>query len=87
MNRVNDSKQDLEENKMSSAQPTIPPDDPKRSLTLAQLENLPHIGLVGDTYTITVTGEQTAGRFCVIDMHRWKPPSVARIRPSAPAKP
>src|SRR5580692_5486878 len=59
----------LEENKMSSAQPTIPPDDPKRSLTLAQLENLPHIGLVGDTYTITVTGEQTAGRFCVIDMH------------------
>jgi quercetin dioxygenase-like cupin family protein len=69
MNRVNDSKQDLEENKMSSAQPTIPPDDPKRSLTLAQLENLPHIGLVGDTYTITVTGEQTAGRFCVIDMH------------------
>jgi quercetin dioxygenase-like cupin family protein len=69
MNRVSDSKQDLEENKMSSAQPTIPPDDPKRSLTLAQLENLPHIGLVGDTYTITVTGEQTAGRFCVIDMH------------------
>lgn len=95
---------------MSSAQPTIPPDDPKRSLTLAQLENLPLIGLVGDTYTITVTGEQSAGRFCVIDMHippaavrlrtgmtsrrplssskaRWKPPSVARIRPSAPAKP
>jgi quercetin dioxygenase-like cupin family protein len=69
MNRVSDSKQDLEENKMSSAQPTIPPDDPKRSLTLAQLENLPHIGLVGDTYTITVTAEQTAGRFCVIDMH------------------
>src|SRR5580692_962527 len=69
MNRVNDSKQHLEENKMSSAQPTIPPDDPKRSLTLAQLENLSPIGLVGDTYTITVTGEQTAGRFCVIDMH------------------
>jgi quercetin dioxygenase-like cupin family protein len=30
---------------------------------------LPHIGLVGDTYTITVTGEETAGRFCVVDMH------------------
>ena len=59
----------LKENEVSSAQPTIPPDDPKRSLTLAQLENLSHIGLVGDTYTITVTGEQTAGRFCVIDMH------------------
>jgi cupin domain len=54
---------------MSSAPLLIPPDDPKRSLTLAQPDNLPHIGLVGDTYTITVTGEQTAGRFCVIDMH------------------
>jgi quercetin dioxygenase-like cupin family protein len=49
--------------------PTIPPDDPSRDLTLAQPDNLPHIGLVGDTYTITVPGEQTAGRFCVIDMH------------------
>jgi quercetin dioxygenase-like cupin family protein len=54
---------------MSSALETIPVDDPKRSLTVAQPENLPHIGLVGDTYTITVPGEQTAGRFCVIDMH------------------
>jgi len=48
---------------------TIPPDDPNRTLTLAQPDYLPHIGLVGDTYTITVSGEQTAGRFCVIDMH------------------
>ena len=47
----------------------IPPDDPKRDLTLAQSDHLPHIGLVGDTYTITVTGEQTNGRFCLIDMH------------------
>ena len=47
----------------------IPTDDLKRSLTLAQPDNLPHIGLVGDTYTITVTGEQTDGRFSVIDMH------------------
>src|SRR5229473_5860037 len=49
--------------------PTIPPDDPKRNLTLGQPDNLAHIGLVGDTYTITVTGEETDGRFCVIDMH------------------
>jgi quercetin dioxygenase-like cupin family protein len=48
---------------------TIPPDSPQRHLTLVQPDNLPHIGLVGDTYTITVTGEHTAGRFCVIDMH------------------
>jgi quercetin dioxygenase-like cupin family protein len=54
---------------MSTAPPTIPPDDPKRTLTLAQPDNLAHIGLVGDTYTVTVSGEQTAGRFCVIDMH------------------
>jgi len=54
---------------MSNILPTIPPDDPKRNLTLVQPENLPHIGLVGDTYTITITGEQTNGRFCVIDMH------------------
>ena len=47
----------------------IPPDDPKRTLTVAQSGNLPHIGLVGDTYTITVRGEDTNGRFCVIDMY------------------
>jgi quercetin dioxygenase-like cupin family protein len=54
---------------MSTHPSTIPPDDLKRNLTLAQSDNLPHIGLVGDTYTITVTGEETDGRFCVIDMH------------------
>ena len=52
-----------------AATAAVPADDPKRSLTLAQPDNLPHIGLVGDTYTITVTGEQTEGRFSVIDMH------------------
>ena len=54
---------------MSSSVSPIPADDLKRSLTVAQPDNLPHIGLVGDTYTIAVTGEQTAGRLCVIDMH------------------
>ena len=52
--------------------PPIPPDDLQRTLTLARPdtdETLPHIGLVGDTYTIVVSGEETAGRFCVIDMH------------------
>ena len=28
-----------------------------------------HIGLVGDTYTILLNGKDTAGRFCLIDMH------------------
>jgi quercetin dioxygenase-like cupin family protein len=54
---------------MPTAPTTIPLDDLTRSLTLAQPDKLPHIGLVGDTYTIMVTGEDTNGRFCVIDMH------------------
>jgi quercetin dioxygenase-like cupin family protein len=29
----------------------------------------PHVGLVGDTYTVLVTGKDTAGRFCLIDMY------------------
>jgi quercetin dioxygenase-like cupin family protein len=50
----------------------IPPDDLQRLLTLAQPDknqNLPHIGIAGDTYTILLTGEDTNGRFCLIDMH------------------
>jgi mannose-6-phosphate isomerase-like protein (cupin superfamily) len=50
----------------------IPPDDLTRNLTLAQpdkTESLRHIGLVGDTYTILLAGADTAGRYCVIDMH------------------
>jgi quercetin dioxygenase-like cupin family protein len=50
---------------------TIPPDDPARSLTLSQADNptLPHIGVAGGTYTILLTGKDTAGRYCLIDMH------------------
>ena len=54
------------------AYPPIPPDDPNRTLTLAspsEDRKLQHVGLVGDTYTITVSGDDTNGRFCVIDMH------------------
>ena len=50
----------------------IPPDDPRRHLALARPDedgSLPHIGLVGDTYTILLTGADTAGRYCLIDMH------------------
>jgi mannose-6-phosphate isomerase-like protein (cupin superfamily) len=32
-------------------------------------QKLRHIGVVGDTYTILLTGKETAGRFCLIDMH------------------
>ena len=46
-------------------------DDLKRTFTLAQPdnENLPHLGLVGDTYTILLSGADTAGRFCLVDMY------------------
>ncbi len=54
-----------------NAQP-LPPDDLTRALALARPntdQSLPHVGLVGDIYTITVSGKDTAGRFCIIDMH------------------
>ena len=52
--------------------PHLPPDDLSRTLTSTNPDHegkLPHIGLVGDTYTITVDGGDTNGRFCVVDMH------------------
>jgi quercetin dioxygenase-like cupin family protein len=50
---------------------TIPADDSRRSLAITQADDpkQPHIGLVGDTYTILLTGKDTAGRYCLIDMH------------------
>jgi quercetin dioxygenase-like cupin family protein len=50
----------------------VPPDDLSRELTVARPDHdqsLPHVGLVGDTYTILVTGEDTAGKYTLIDMH------------------
>lgn len=61
-------------NTQSSAQPSAPiaPDDGARGIALARPdadESLPHIGIVGDTYTILLSGEDTGGRFCLIDMN------------------
>lgn len=50
----------------------IPADDLARALVVARPETdegLEHIGLVGDTYTILLSGKDTAGQFCLIDMH------------------
>ena len=49
---------------------TPPPDDPTRRLTLADPDDpaLVHLAVVGDTYTFLVTGEDTAGRYALIDM-------------------
>lgn len=53
-------------------QSPIPADDPARSLTHARPDTddaLPHLGVVGDTYTILISGQDTAGRYTLIDMH------------------
>ena len=50
----------------------LPPDDPRRHLVVARPDtdrSLPHVGVVGDTYTILLAGADTAGRYCLIDMH------------------
>ena len=64
----------MNDSSSTSPQPaaTIPPDDLRRNLALARPNgdpDLPHIGLAGDTYTILLTGDDTAGRYCLIDMH------------------
>jgi quercetin dioxygenase-like cupin family protein len=48
----------------------LPADDPQRSLAVARPDDpdLPHLAVVGDTYTVLLSGEQTAGRFTMIDM-------------------
>jgi quercetin dioxygenase-like cupin family protein len=56
---------------MTNETQTIPPDDVQRKLALARPnedQKLPHVGLAGDTYTILLTGKDTAGRYCLIDM-------------------
>src|SRR5260370_3425073 len=49
---------------------TLPPDAATRNLTLAHPDDrkLRHISIAGGTYTILVSGEQTGGRYCLIDM-------------------
>jgi quercetin dioxygenase-like cupin family protein len=49
----------------------IPPDDPSRRLSVASPDDptARHISLVGDVYTILLSGEDTDGRYCLIDMN------------------
>jgi quercetin dioxygenase-like cupin family protein len=51
---------------------TLPADDFARALPRANADtdaSLLHLGVVGDTYTILVSGADTAGRYTLIDMH------------------
>src|SRR3984885_1926101 len=48
----------------------IPPDDPNRQLTVADPDaaGIRHVSVAGGVYTILVSGAETAGRYCLIDM-------------------
>ena len=49
----------------------IPADNLGRNLTVARPDtnkSLPHVGVVGDTYTLLLSGADTDGRYCLIDM-------------------
>jgi quercetin dioxygenase-like cupin family protein len=45
-------------------------DDPTRKLAIARSDDeaLVHLAVVGDTYTVLLSGDQTAGRFAMLDM-------------------
>jgi quercetin dioxygenase-like cupin family protein len=49
---------------------TIPADDPNRQLTVADPDGaaLRHVSVAGGTYTILLSGAQTAGRYSLVDM-------------------
>jgi quercetin dioxygenase-like cupin family protein len=57
-------------NRMISSDNGLPDDDPRRDLAVARPDDagLLHLAVVGDTYTVLLSGEQTAGRFALIDM-------------------
>ena len=52
-------------NTEAKVSPAIPADDPRRNLVVANPDNsnAQHLGVVGDTYTILLSGMDTAGRF------------------------
>src|SRR5471032_2293483 len=49
----------------------IPADDPNRKLSLIDRDDpaLRHVAVVGDTYTVLLSGAETAGKYCLIDMN------------------
>lgn len=55
---------------MSDTKSVVPPDDLTRSLALVHPDdgNLAHIAVVGDTYTILLSGADTGGKYSLIDM-------------------
>lgn len=68
----NNNRSNMNEHSITSQPPTpILADNLTRNQKLARPEtdeSLSHIGLVGDTYTILLSGSDTNGRYCLIDM-------------------
>jgi len=64
----------------------IPPDNANNKLTVASPEDprMRHVSVAGGTYTILVTGAETSGRYCLIDMlvppGDGPPPAPSRLR-------
>ena len=61
----------MNDSQSASQHPDIPPDDTQRHLSVARPDKdqaLAHLGIVGDTYTILLTGEDTRPD-TLIDMH------------------
>ena len=54
---------------MTDQKLAIPADDPTRQFVHTNAEDAPHIGLVGDTYSILLATKDTAGQYCLVDMH------------------
>ena len=55
-----------------SSFPPVPPDDPHRNLVIARPDKdsaLSQVSVVGGIYTVLLSGADTAGRHCLIDMH------------------
>ncbi len=54
-----------------NAPENIPNDDPARQLSIANPDaaDATNLSVVGDTYTILVSGKDTGRRYCLIDMH------------------
>jgi quercetin dioxygenase-like cupin family protein len=68
---ANDTTEDRYERGTSSVpMSALPEDDRAREPTIARPEDpdLLHLAVVGDTYTVLLSGEQTAGRFAMLDM-------------------
>jgi hypothetical protein len=65
---------------MNSARPlsqpssVIPPDNPQRKLTVIASDSpeARRVSIGGGSYTILVTGQESVGRYCLIDIGRGK---------------